>query len=238
MSALYLIRHAQAGPRHKYDRLSDLGREQARHLGDYLASQPTVFEAVYSGGLERQRLTAEAVRQAYRERGVAFPEIQNDPRWDEFDLGDVYGALAEPLSRDDAEFGREYAEMMRFLDDENHALHRNHNYCDIAIIRAWVANRYAYEGESWESFRARVAQPLATLSQYNSGEQIAVFTSATPISLWVGRALGLDESNIWRIAGVAYNTAITTFRLKEGDSRLFTFNGVPHLQEAAMRTFR
>jgi broad specificity phosphatase PhoE len=238
VSALYLIRHAQAGPRHKYDRLSDLGREQARRLGEYLASQQITFKAVYAGGLERQRLTAEAVQQAYRQRGVAFPEIQNDPQWNEFDLGDVYGALAEPLSRDDDEFGREYAEMMRLLDDENHVLHRNHNYCDIAVIRAWVANRYAYAGESWQAFRARVAQPLATLSRHDSGEQVAVFTSATPISLWVGHALGLDDSNIWRIAGVTYNTAITTFRLKGNDCRLFTFNGVPHLQEAAMRTFR
>jgi broad specificity phosphatase PhoE len=237
VSALHLIRHAQAGPRHKYDRLSDLGQAQARRLGAYLAAQPVAFSAVYSGGLERQRLTAQAVAQAYRDRGVPFPEIQHDPRWDEFDLGDVYRALAGPLSRDDAEFAREYAEMMRLLDDENHILHRNHNYCDVAIIRAWVAKRYDYRGESWETFRSRVTSPLATLCQYNSGQQIAVFTSATPISLWVGRALGLDDSNIWRLAGVAYNTGITTLRLSGEDSRLFTFNGVPHLNPE-MRTFR
>jgi broad specificity phosphatase PhoE len=238
VSALYLIRHAQAGPRHKYDCLSDLGREQARRLGEYLAAQPAHFTAVYAGGLERQRITAETVAQVYRERGVAFPEVQEDPCWNEFDLGDIYRALAEPLSRDDAEFCREYAEMMRLLDDENHALHRNHNYCDIAVIRAWIAQRYAYEGESWEAFRSRIVQPIETLAQYNSGQQIAVFTSATPISLWVGRALGLDDANIWRIAGVAYNTGLTTFRVSGEDCRLFTFNGVPHLGGADLRTFR
>ena len=237
MSALYLMRHAQAGPRHKYDRLSDLGQAQARRLGEYLASQRVSFSAVYSGSLERQRLTAQAIAQAYRDSAVPFPEIQHDPRWNEFDLGDVYRALAEPLSRDDAQFAREHAEMMRLLDDETHVLHRNHNYCDIAIIRAWVAKRYEYTGESWEEFRCRVAGPLKTLSLHNSGQQIAVFTSATPISLWVGRALGLDDSNIWRIAGVAYNTGITTLRLSGDDCRLFTFNGVPHL-DPAMRTFR
>jgi broad specificity phosphatase PhoE len=237
VSALHLIRHAQAGPRHKYDRLSELGQQQARRLGEHLSSQPVAFAAAYAGCLERQRLTAQAVAEAYRDRGVAFPEIEYDPRWDEFDLGDVYRGLAEPLSRDDAEFEREYSEMMRLIDDENHALHRNHNYCDIAIIRAWVAARYAYSGESWEAFRSRVAGPLATLSQHDSGRQVAVFTSATPISLWVGRALGLDDSNIWRIAGVAYNTGITTFRVNGDDCRLFTFNGVPHLA-AGMRTFR
>jgi broad specificity phosphatase PhoE len=238
LSALYLIRHAQAGPRHKYDQLSDLGQAQARHLGEYLAAQPVSFTAAFAGGLARQRLTAEAVARAYRDRSVPFPDIQHDPRWDEFDLGEVYRMLAEPLSRDDPQFGREYAEMMSLLDDENHALHRNHNYCDIAIIRAWIARRYEYAGESWEAFRARVGSPLATLSQYNSGQQIAVFTSATPISLWAGRSLGLDDANIWRLAGVAYNTGITTLRLSDGDCRLFTFNGVPHLPAAELRTFR
>jgi broad specificity phosphatase PhoE len=237
VSALYLIRHGQAGPRNQYDRLSDLCRHQARRLGEHLVSQPVPFHAVYSGGLERQRHTAEAVSKAYRERGVAFPEIQYDPRWDEFDLGDVYRALADPLGRDDAEFGREFAEMMRLIDDENHALHRNHNYCDIAIIRAWVAQRYPYGGESWEAFRSRVTSPLESIARHESGQNIAVFTSATPISLWIGRALGLDNENVWRIAGVAYNTGITTMRVSTEECRLFTFNGVPHL-DAEMRTFR
>jgi broad specificity phosphatase PhoE len=237
VSALYLIRHAQAGTRNQYDKLSDLGRDQARCLGVYLASQAVPFQAIYCGGLNRQRRTAEAVAEAYRELGVPFPEIHFDPRWDEFDLSEVYRALAEPLSRDDAEFSREFEEMMRLIDDENHALHRNHNYCDIAVIRAWVAGSYAYSGESWEVFRNRVAAPLETLARHDSGQKIAVFTSATPISLWVGQALGLDDQNVWRIAGVAYNTGITTMRVSGEESRLFTFNGVPHLDEN-MRTFR
>lgn len=237
MSALYLIRHAQAGPRHKYDRLSETGCRQAQLLGEHLAAQRLEFTAAYVGGLERQRLTSQTVERCYQRAGVPFPKVQHDPCWDEFDLGDVYNALAEPLGRDDEQFAREYAEMMRYLEDEDHALHRDHNYCDIAVIRAWVANRYAYEGESWQAFRERVERPLENLSQYQSGEQIAVFTSATPISLWVGQALRLDEANIWRLAGVVYNTGITTFRLKDGDCRLFTFNGAPHL-EPELRTFR
>ena len=83
MSALYLIRHAQAGPRHKYDQLSDLGQAQARHLGEYLAAQPVSFTAAFAGGLARQRLTAEAVARAYRDRSVPFPDIQHDPRWND-----------------------------------------------------------------------------------------------------------------------------------------------------------
>ena len=39
MSALYLFRHAQAGPRHAYDTLSELGQAQARSLGEHLAAR-------------------------------------------------------------------------------------------------------------------------------------------------------------------------------------------------------
>ena len=45
MSAVYLIRHGQAGLRHNYDALSDLGRTQARLLGEYLAAQKIQFSA-------------------------------------------------------------------------------------------------------------------------------------------------------------------------------------------------
>ena len=71
---LYLIRHAQAGPRHKYDRLSDLGRIQARLLGEHLASSKVRFAAVYSGELERQVETALAIKQAYEVAGHPFPK--------------------------------------------------------------------------------------------------------------------------------------------------------------------
>ena len=41
-----------------------------------------------------------------------------------------------------------------------------------------------------------------------------------------------------RLGGVMYNTAITTLRLRADDLMLFTFNGVPHLTEPELRTFR
>ena len=37
MSALYLLRYAQAGPLQAYDTLSELGWTQARSLGEHLA---------------------------------------------------------------------------------------------------------------------------------------------------------------------------------------------------------
>ncbi len=238
MSALYLFRHAQAGPRHRYDTLSDLGRAQARGLGEYLVARETQFQAVYTGALDRQRQTALAVAQAYKEAGLEFPEIVVDPCWNEFDLGAVYTALAPALGQEDPRFRREYDEMMRVIEDADHAIHRNHSYCDIAIVRAWTANRYPYDGESWQAFRSRIVSRVEALSNYASGEKIAVFTSATPIGVWMGHALRLDAQEMWRLAGATYNTGMTTFRISEQELRLFTFNSLPHIPDPRLWTFR
>src|SRR5574338_357101 len=59
MSLVYLVRHAQASFGAKdYDRLSELGRQQARWLGGYFAERGLRFARVLSGTLARQQDTA------------------------------------------------------------------------------------------------------------------------------------------------------------------------------------
>jgi broad specificity phosphatase PhoE len=238
VSALYLIRHGQAGPRHRYDALSELGQRQAAALGEHLAGHKTHFQTVITGGLERQRRTAERVLEAYAQSGEPAPELVIDRRWDEFDLGRVFEELGPKLARDDAAFARSYEQMLAEMQDEHAAVHRVHNPCDIAIVTAWVEGRYQYGGESWPEFRARILEAVASLEGQEPGRKTAVFTSATPVGIAVAHALGLDEQQLWRLAGVAYNTSITTLRHSRDELRLFSFNGLPHLTDAAMWSFR
>ena len=58
LSRVYLVRHGQAGTRKAYDSLSELGRRQARLLGEYFVSEKIQFAAAYSGALVRQQETA------------------------------------------------------------------------------------------------------------------------------------------------------------------------------------
>lgn len=238
MSALYLIRHGQAGPRHRYDTLSELGERQAASLGDYLAASHTQFQAVIAGGLERQQRTAKHVVEAYVRAGRELPELVTDRQWDEFDLGQVYEEIAPKLAHDDPAFARAYEQLQQEMQDEHAAVHRMHNPCDIAVVTAWVEGRYDYGGESWPEFRARIQGAVASLDHQEPGHKTAVFTSATPVGIAAAHALGVDEQQLRRLAGVAYNTSITTFRHSADELRLFSFNGLPHLADSAMWSFR
>ena len=233
-----MIRHGQAGPRHDYDRLSELGERQARLLGEHLAAQGAGFAAAYTGSLQRQKRTARLVVQAYDAAGLAFPELIEDPLWDEFDLDALYRALADPLREDDALFRRELDVMTRSIENGDAQVHRSHNYCDIAVVRAWTSGRYRYGGESWPDFQERIASALRKLSGHGSGKKIAVFTSATPIALAMGRALKLADQEVWRLAGATYNSGLSTLRLAEEGLRVFTFNSVPHLLDPDLLSFR
>ena len=232
------MRHGQAGLRHRYDTLSDLGHAQARRLGEYLLAQNINFHAVYSGELSRQKETACEVASAFQRAGRAMPEIQIDRNWNEFDLDMVYKAIAPRLSADDSEFQAEHEKLLRQLDDKNSSVHRAWTQCDTLVVRAWVEGRYEVPGESWQVFCERVCRALETLQRFSSGDTIAVFSSATPIAVWIGMALGLNARQTLRLAGVTYNAALTTMRVREDDLALYSFNGTAHLPEPHLRTFR
>jgi broad specificity phosphatase PhoE len=239
LSVLYLIRHGQAGPRHNYDALSALGQQQARLLGAYLAEQGVPFAALHAGGLNRQQQTAQIVRECFQHAGRHAPAIAIDERWNEFSLAAVYRGIVAQLIAEREDFARDYAEMQIALQADPHVTGGAAGRCDRAVIQAWMENRYPdYDGESWVSFRARVQACLADLARYNSGEQVAVFTSATPIAIWVGLSLHLSDEKLLSLLGVIQNSSLTTLRVRHQELTLFTFNATPHLPDGSLRTFR
>jgi broad specificity phosphatase PhoE len=238
LSAVYLIRHGQAGLRHNYDTLSDLGRTQARLLGEYLAAQNLQFSAIYTGALTRQQETAAEVCAALERAGQPQPLIATAPGWNEFDLDEVYTALAPMMCADDPEFKQQYEELSRQIGNRDSVIHRAWTPADTAVVRAWVDGRYAFAGESWVAFQERIGAAFEALTAHGSGDAVAVFTSATPMAIAVGKALGLTGRHVMRLAGVTYNAAFTTLRVRPNDLMLFGFNGIPHLAEPGLRTFR
>lgn len=240
MSFLYFFRHGQAGTRDNYDSLSELGERQAALLGSYLASQRIEFRAAYSGSMQRQRRTGAAVARAYEQAGFEFPPVEVHPEWNEFDLDHVYGEMAPQIAAEDEEFAREYEAMLAEVQANqglpDAEVHRKWAPCDVQVVDAWIRSRYEYSGESWDAFRARVATHRDSL--HGAEGNVAIFTSATPTAIWTGLALDIHDLRILPLAGALYNSSITVLRLRAGQLRLFSFNSVPHLVEAATRTHR
>jgi broad specificity phosphatase PhoE len=239
LSYVYLIRHAQAGTRDNYDVLSELGREQARLLGAHLAAEQIELDAVYCGGMRRQKETAEIACEVIAGAGRARPEIVANERWNEFSLISVYRAIAKRMMDEDEAFARDIREMQEAIKADPHATGGAVGRCDQAVIRAWMEGRYPdYEGETWISFSTRIRDCAGGLCSNNSHEKsIAVFTSATPIAITAAAALGLDDERLLGVLGVIYNTSRSTLKARDGRLRLFTFNATPHLP-ASLRTFR
>lgn len=238
MTRYYFIRHGQAGSRDNYDVLSEVGQEQAKRLGEYFATREIRFTALYCGTMVRQRLTAEIVCEKLREQGLISCDLNSDERWNEFSLASVYRYFAPRLCEDDADFARDFREMQEILLQDPHSTAGAAGRCDVTMFLSWIANRYPdYDGELWTAFRDRIKGVAAGLESHGEDEVVCVFTSATPISVLSGSAIGLENEQILRLAGVLYNSGITEMRKVRDQVRLVTFNGAPHLPEE-LKTFR
>jgi len=242
MSRVYLVRHGQAGTRQAYDSLSDLGRRQARNLGEYFVREGIRFGAVYTGALVRQQQTAAEVKAVYTEAGIEFPAPSLEPGWNEFDLDHVYRELAPVLCEEDEEFRRDFQAMWAEIDDaadeQDADVHRRWTPCDLKIVQAWIKGHERFRGETWNAFRNRIMGCRATLaSQPEDEHHVAVFTSATPIGIWAALGMDVEDYRAMRLAGVLHNASYTVMRVRADQLRLHAFNAVPHL-EPEMRTYR
>lgn len=90
MGEIVLIRHGQANSaandEESYDKLSDLGHQQAAWLGDYLSDRERPFDKVISGSLRRHRETA---------AGLGHDAPLVDPRLNEMDYFNLGKALQD-----------------------------------------------------------------------------------------------------------------------------------------------
>ena len=90
MGEVILVRHGQANSgatdEESYDRLSELGHQQARWLGDYLREREGTFDKVIAGSLRRHRETA---------FGIGYEDPIIDQRLNEMDYFNLGQALED-----------------------------------------------------------------------------------------------------------------------------------------------
>lgn len=215
MAELILVRHGQANSRatdeESYDRLSDLGRQQARWLGEHLRATNPHFDQVITGTLARQADTA---------REMGYQITTQDPRFDELSYFNIAQALEDqhsiPVPANPTEFA---SHLPRMLD------HWERDVIDAAP-------------ERFTAFRDRVCTRIDELCGEHG--RILIVTSGGVIGMVMRHALGLQNGSTAKIMLQVMNSSLHRLEYVHDTLMVGAFNATPHLdapERAHARTY-
>ena len=233
MSTLTLIRHGQAKSFDRENVLTPLGEKQAARLACYWLQRGIQFDEVWSGTLARQAGTEQAVADGFRAAGQPWPETTRDRGWNEYDAAGVLGHFV-PADPGLAALAATY-KAARGGPEEARAFQRMLQ----AAMSGWLEDRLQAEGvEPWPAFRDRVSAAIGGIMSGPPGRRVAVFTSGGVIGFAVHLAMKAPSTSFlemnWRIR----NCSVTEFLFDKDRLTLDSFNGIPHLDDAELRTYR
>ena len=228
MSTLTLVRHGQATPFEKItDRLSETGVEQARKLGEYWRGRR--FDEIVCGNLERHRRTLEAL-------GLGG-EPRFDAGWNEYRADEIVAVLSPELQAQDARYAQLAAASREGMQgpDRNRHFQKMLEY----LMKAWLNGAVAADGvESFGEFQARVLAALGRIQQGPASRDVVVITSGGPIGLCVQETLHAPPQTFLDVNWRVRNTSLSEFTFSSNRLTLDTFNGLPHLVERSLWTWR
>lgn len=216
--SLMLVRHGQArAGTDDYDRLSDLGREQCRRLGAWLAATGHRFDAVVIGNMRRHRQSYEQVCLAYAEADMELVEARVDHGLDEFD----HKAVFEGFARDHVGHPSLAAMANGGLINFGTMIH--------AALSAWCDGAIDDLPESWSAFGTRVANAATRLD--TPGGKVLALTSGGVISRLAQTALGAPDRSAIDLNLTLRNSGLCELHPRPYGHALGTWNAVPHLHD-------
>lgn len=208
MTEITLVRHGQANTGAKdeasYDKLSDLGWQQARWLGEHFQLTQQDFDQISHGTLNRQRDTTIGICESLK-----LPR-HIDERLNELDYFGLAASLLEkqsvplPMGRD------------AFVQHVP------------IVLAAWRARKIETPQETYAHFEDRVHAVLNEAKAH--GGRVMLVTSGGVISMILRIVLGLDDETHAGILLQIRNGSYHRFRLEAGRVLLEGFNAVPHLE--------
>lgn len=231
MSVLYLVRHGQASfGTEDYDRLSDLGKEQSRVTGRFLASQRVNPDRIIHGEMLRQRETAAGIlaglRQGFEHEHGREHEANCegdrmvDAGWNEYNAWELTSALDEtdPRAKHDSKIFQ--AELERGC-------------------ARWASGDYdECYSETYNQFTSRVDRALDdAVAAMDSGQSTLVVSSAGAIAWTAARLIGGGFDQWMAFNRVTINTGITKIIASRSGTSLISFNDHGH-QEPKNATYR
>ncbi|MCH2095950.1 MAG: histidine phosphatase family protein [Rhodobacteraceae bacterium] len=210
MSHVTLVRHGQANSAAldelDYDRLSPLGWQQARWLGEHLRDTGEVFARLYCGTLRRHRETAQGLN------APSASEIIFDDRLNELEYFTMSQLLAQqhdvPTPNGPEEFARHFPKMLGY----------------------WQEDRIINAPERFSDFEARVE---AVLTEIAAGQGRAlVVTSGGLIGMAMRVTMGLDLVAMSKATLAIQNSSLHRWQPMPLGLGLTQFNATPHLESA------
>ncbi len=228
MSRLLLVRHGQARSfEQDPDRLSELGEQQARQLGQWLSERGAPISEVRSGSLVRQNRTAYIAGEAF---GQGWPEVRTDERWNEYDAGGVLARAAPAMALEDPAFSvlLEAAKSHRHTSEANRHFQRMFE----VLMNRWTAGEIEAPGvESWQSFQARVHEALWDIvADPREGRSVLIVSSGGPIATVVQTVLEAPPRMALELNWRMRNASLTEFLFTRGRVTLDLFNATLHLE--------
>ena len=226
MALLFLVRHGQASfGSADYDRLSDLGRQQSRWLGEYFAERGVQLKRVVAGSLRRQQSTAAEILAAMQ--GVT-PTIDTHAGLNEYNGEALYAAHTkgrDPLAHQQGDY-RDYWRTLK------------------AAMHAWAADELTGVPETWADFGARTRAALAVAcAGLGREDNVLVVSSGGAISRALIDIIGSPGATAVEFNLQFRNTGVCELIVGSDAARphvlphfrLVTFNSLPHLEQPARR---
>jgi broad specificity phosphatase PhoE len=225
MPTVLLVRHGQASfGAADYDLLSDLGRRQAEIVAASLAERGYNPSRLVSGTLRRQLETAAA----FAVPGA--PELEVEPRWNEYDADDVLAHHSDSALRLEADGAGETMTNRGFQAALEPAL------------AEWVAHaERSPTAQTWPQFSGAGSDALSELTAgLDSGETAIVVTSGGAIAAVVGTLLGAPAETFAALNRTLVNSSVTKLAIGSTGTNVVSFNDHSHLEavDRALVTYR
>ena len=215
MPTVLLVRHGQASfGAADYDVLSEVGRRQADIVAASLAERGYHPDRLYSGTLRRQQETAAAFR------ALGAPDLEVEPRWDEFDTDDVLTHHSESSLRIQGDGAGETLTNRGFQAALEPAL------------AEWVAHaERSPTSQTWPQFSGAGAAALGDLAtELGPGETAVVVTSGGAIAAVIGALLGAPAEVFAALNRTLVNAGVTKIAIGSTGTNVLSVNDHSHLE--------
>ncbi len=203
-----MVRHGQAKQNatseEDYDRLSELGRTQAKWVGEHFRNLQLSFDVIVTGTLTRQIDT-----QILMNIDTKIPVVR-DERFNEIRLYDLAGLIKR-------QFGIDFPE-----DELSFKRHLN------LTFKKWENGEILNPPETFENYKTRVSEGLNEIKDL--GEKILLVTSGGIIAMAIKHTLDLTTEALGNCLLASCNTGVTKLLHYDQSFIISQINALPHLE--------